>query len=167
MNLMKKNILLLLTVAGINYGKAQTANEKKHVHWKTYYEPSKENLNEGFLVFEAVIDEGWQMFAQNQLPDLPVGIEIMIKESKNFTEEGLLSGPLPIISFSHKYNKPVAVYKGTVVFKQKISFKKKEEFKINVSLENEEFSEAEEITLNNLDVVINVKPSKGVRLKFL
>ena len=162
-----KNIILLLTFLAGTYMNAQQKTEKKHVKWRTYFEPSKTNLNEGCLVFEAQVDSGWQMFAQNQLPQLPVGIEIMIKPTGNFTAMGMLTGPLPEIAFSHTYNKPVAVYKGKVQFRQKILLKSKEEFNVNAVVDNEEISKAEEIFYYKNDVVVNVKPPKGIRLKFL
>ncbi|MBC7864112.1 MAG: hypothetical protein IAF38_14140 [Bacteroidia bacterium] len=165
---MKKSFhIFLFTLCSSLFVKSQVKASDKHVFWKTYYEPSKENLNEGSIVFEAVVDSGFQMFARNQMPQLPVGIEIAIKKSKDFELKGELIAPLPAISFSHTYKMPVAVYKGKVQFRQKIVLKTKKEFVLNATVENEETSNTEKVVFYKNDVVVSVRPQKGVRLKFL
>jgi hypothetical protein len=164
---MKKCLnILLFTVCSSLIVKSQVKNSDKHVSWRTYFQASKENLGEGFIVFEAVVDSGFQMFAKNQLPQLPVGIEISLKSTDQYETKGELLSPKPEIAFSHLYNKPVAVYKGKVEFRQKIILKTKDEFKVSAVIENEEFSRTEEVVVYKNKMVVSVRPPKGVRLKF-
>lgn len=162
-----KLFFIFLLVAGFTKAQEIKPGATKHVSWRTYFEPSKEKLDEGFIVFEAVVDSGFQMFAESQMPGLPVGMDIAIKDSKDFDLKGELISPKPQIAFSHTYNKPVAVYKGKVAFRQKIKLRSKNEFKLNATVENEELSKTEEIAWFKEEVVVSVRPPKGIRLRFL
>jgi hypothetical protein len=158
---MKKYFVALLIISCV------AGNAQKHVLWQIYFEPSKENLLEGSIIFEARIDSGFQMFAHDQMPQLPLGVEFNLKHNLNFIPLGEIIAPQPELSFSHVYNMPVAVYKGTVRFSQKIKIKSQQAFAITAVVEDEETTKSEDICYEKNTFVINVKPSKGVRLKFL
>ncbi len=165
---MKKSaffILLVFCSAKLMF--AQKKNTEKHVVWRTYFEPSKTNLDEGFIVFEARIDSGYQMFARHQMPQLPLGVDFIIKPNADFSLSGDIISPTPTIAYNHAYETPVAVYKGTVEFRQKIKIKSQKEFDVQATVENEEASMTEEVCYQKDVLTINVKPRKGVKLKFL
>lgn len=163
----KSGMLLLFLLCTADELLSQKKSDEKHVQWRTYFEPSKTSLEEGFIVFEARVDSGYQLFAHHQMPQLPVGIEFVIKPDMNFTPVGEIIAPKPEISYSHTYEMPVAVYKGKVEFRQKIAIKSQKEFKIIATIENEEASKTEEIFYHKNTLSLNVRPPKGVRLKFM
>jgi hypothetical protein len=163
----KSGLLILFIFCGAKLLFSQKKNNEKHVVWRTYFEPSKTNLDEGFIVFEARIDSGYQMFAHHQMPQLPLGVEFVIKPDLNFSLSGEIMAPKPEIAYSHAYEIPVAVYKGKVEFKQKIRIKSKKEFKVQATVENEEASMTEEISYQKDVFTVSVKPRRGVKLKFL
>lgn len=165
---MKRTVIAALSIflfcAGLSAQKKML--QEKHVSWRTYFEPSKTSLNEGFIVFEALIDSGYQMFAQYQMPQLPLGVDFKIQESRDFSLSGDIIAPKPEITYNHAYAMQVAVYKGRVEFRQKIIIKTSKEFKIDATVENEEASKTEEIIYQKDVLTVNVKPPRGVRLKF-
>lgn len=116
---MKKHILLLLlsfltcTVHGQIISPVKWAYGEKRL-----------NPNEVLLLFKATIDYGWHIYSVNQKNGGPQKTIISFFPSPDYTINGIVQEPLPVIHYEKVFGMDVEYFEESVIFKQRVRLKK-------------------------------------------
>jgi DsbC/DsbD-like thiol-disulfide interchange protein len=115
----KSIIIVFLAVGFGNYCCAQIENP---VHWS--YAAKRIDSQEAVIFIKAIIDPGWHTYSINQEPGGPVKTSFNFTPSGDYSLEGKMTEPKPVIKFEKSFNMNVSYFEKEVIFQQRIKLKK-------------------------------------------
>lgn len=113
---------LKVLFAGIIFliaGNIASAQILKPVKWS--FTSQKINATESYLIFTAVIDKGWHIYATT-LPagDGPIATSFKFS-AKGYTPEAKIEEMRkPVVEFDKTFDKKIGTFSGTIQFRQKV-----------------------------------------------
>ena len=112
------------------------AQIEKHVQWEFSTEEISED--EIILVFEATIDEGWDLYSPNNTLGGAMPMKITYEDETNFQKVGeITENPKPINKYDDIFEKEVIFFENEATFKQQIKIVSNTDFTISVTLKGQ------------------------------
>ncbi|MCC8426473.1 protein-disulfide reductase DsbD domain-containing protein [Mucilaginibacter sp. UR6-11] len=91
------------------------------VHWS--YAAKKTGKNEALILLKATIDEGWHIYAADQLPGGPAKTSFNFTAAAEFSLAGKIKQPTPLTKYEKAFELQVRYFEKSVIFEQKISLR--------------------------------------------
>ncbi|RYE30416.1 MAG: sugar transporter [Sphingobacteriaceae bacterium] len=92
------------------------------VKWS--YAAKKTSKTEAVLLLKATIDNGWHIYSTQQKEGGPQKTEFTFTPSKEYTLNGALAEPKPMVKYDNSFKMNVLSLEKSVIFQQKIKLKK-------------------------------------------
>jgi thiol:disulfide interchange protein DsbD len=128
------------------------------VKWSFRVEQTKPD--EAILHMVAKIDHGWHIYSRNNPlpPDGPVGTTFVFNKSKDYSIEGPVTEPKPIVETDSQFdNQTLRYFDIKADFKQKIKVLSKKDFKVTGTLEFMCCDNGQCIPPDNVDYSFDIK----------
>lgn len=149
-------VFLLFTI--IFFNASSSAQIFKPVKWSA----SIQELGNGEaeIIFEAKIDKGWHLYAQDIPEGGPIPTEFRFEESKNYSRIGKVVEPKAIKEFDKNFDMTLKYFEKSATFRQKIKILSSQDFKLSCSVEFMVCDDEKCLPPDEIDFTLQVKGAK-------